>query len=189
MGRARRLHDLEGDLSYEIPGIDGWMRDCEMLWLYETAREMESIVEVGSWKGRSTHALLSGCTGRVVAVDTFLGSPSEMAGAHGEARAGGILAAFTANVGHFANLQICPMSSVQAAGSFPDASVDMVFVDGEHTCDAVTADITAWLPKCKRLLCGHDWPLVSVQQALNASKIPWQKAGEPPNGIWTYRIA
>jgi hypothetical protein len=46
-------------------------------------------------------------------------------------------------------------SSPAAAEQVPD--VDMVFLDGDHRYKAVVADIEAWLPKTRKLLCGHDY--------------------------------
>lgn len=54
--------------------IQGWMNDKELRWLFETAKSMQSVVEIGCWKGRSTFALCcSGCPA-VYAVDHFNGS-------------------------------------------------------------------------------------------------------------------
>ena len=53
------------------------MTEAELQWLTERAAEASSVVEIGSWKGRSTAALLSGCKGTVTAVDHFLGSPDD----------------------------------------------------------------------------------------------------------------
>jgi hypothetical protein len=49
--------------------------------------------------------------------------------------------------------------SVMAASTFLDKSLDVVYIDAEHTCDAVVRDIQAWAPKIKPggLLCGHDY--------------------------------
>ena len=52
-------------------GYQGWMYPEELEWLYEAAKRMNSIVEIGSWQGRSTYVLLSGCRGPVVAVDKW----------------------------------------------------------------------------------------------------------------------
>jgi hypothetical protein len=48
--------------------------------------------------------------------------------------------------------------TVAAAGLVNDASLDFVFVDADHSAEAVRADILAWMPKLKpqgRML-GHD---------------------------------
>ena len=76
------------------PAIDGWMDEKELNWLYTTALEMASVVEVGSWRGRSTSALLSGCKGPVFAVDTWKGSPDEINGTHADAVTQDIFAQF-----------------------------------------------------------------------------------------------
>ena len=93
--------------------IDGWMSPAELNWLHETAKEMGSVVEVGSWKGRSTAALLGGCPGKVIAVDTFKGTKGDAG--HEEADVVDIHAVFMANVGHFPNLEVMRMESLEAA--------------------------------------------------------------------------
>jgi len=60
----------------------------------------------------------------------------------------------------FANrLTVMVMDTVSAAQLVPNASLDFVFIDAEHTYDAVLADIRSWSSKVKSggLLCGHDY--------------------------------
>lgn len=51
--------------------------------------------------------------------------------------------------------------SLAAAERFPDRSLDFVFIDAEHTYEAVLEDVAAWLPKIRPggLLAGHDYVL------------------------------
>jgi tetratricopeptide (TPR) repeat protein/glycosyltransferase involved in cell wall biosynthesis len=143
--------------------IDGWMLYPELLWLYETAERMQSVVEVGSWKGRSTHAIASGCRrGEVWAVDHFRGSKGEEVQHAEAANPENIYRQFLNNTEELNNLHILRMGSLEAAERFDDHSVDMVFIDAGHTYEDVKADIEAWLPKARILIAGHDfapeWP-------------------------------
>lgn len=137
--------------------IAGWIRPIELKWLYNAAKDMSNIVEVGSWKGKSTDALLAGCPGIVWAVDHFKGSPTERDNFHKEATEKDVSKIFLENVGHYDNLKLLKMDSLEAAKRFKDKSVDMVFLDGGHEYEEIKADIKAWLPKVKRLICGHDY--------------------------------
>lgn len=141
--------------------IEGWMSKEELNWLFKVATGVKSIIEVGSWKGRSTHALLTGCKGTVYAVDHFQGSPGE------EAHKGvkNIYEDFIKNVGHFKQLKVIESDSLKAAKNFK-GKADMVFIDGAHTYEAVKADIEAWLPKAEKIICGHDFQWPGVQQAV-----------------------
>ena len=169
------------------PGIDGWMNGTELQWLFEKASEMEKIVEVGSWMGKSTHALLSGCKGFVYAVDHFKGNASEIEGAHIRAKTEDIHAIFQRNVGYFDNLVTMKIDSREAAKHFKEKEIDMVFLDGDHEYSEVKADIEAWFPKCRKLFCGHDMRQQGVPQALVDCKI--EKVYQIPNtSIWSIEI-
>lgn len=146
--------------------IPGWMSVTDLWWLFDTAKKTESIIEIGSWKGRSTHALLSGCQGTVYAVDHFLGSIDERGGPHAEAKERDIHKDFMENVGSFKNLKVLKMDNADAVKHFQDHSIDMVFIDAGHLYEEVLGDITRWLPKVKKIICGHDRGDRQVMQAV-----------------------
>lgn len=152
-----------GKFEYQDQGIDGWMTAVELDFLFRSAKEMNSILEIGSWKGRSTHALLSGCPGMVQAVDHFKGSDDDNDLTKFIAKNEDIYQQFFSNVGSFKNLIISRMSSDEAEKALPAGkSFDMVFIDGEHTYDGVKKDIKLWKRHAEIMLCGHDytplWP-------------------------------
>jgi len=151
------LRDTEFYFEYADNGIEGWMTFPELQFLYETSKKMKTICEVGSWKGRSTHALLSGCKGTVTAVDHFQGSADEKDKTHNDHETDKIYLDFTANTQKFNNLKVNKTDSLTAAKDYKDKEFDMVFIDAGHTHDEVVKDIRAWKSKAKVLLCGHDY--------------------------------
>ncbi len=56
------------------------------------------------------------------------------------------------------DVQLISHLSWEAAKQFPDASLDMVFIDADHSYEPVARDIDAWVPKVKPggILAGHD---------------------------------
>jgi hypothetical protein len=54
---------------------------------------------------------------------------------------------------------LCRMSSLAAALTIRDESLDFVYLDANHALEAIRADIAAWYPKVKPggLFCGHDF--------------------------------
>lgn len=54
---------------------------------------------------------------------------------------------------------IMPVASIEAASTIADGSLDLVFLDADHSYDAVKADLAAWLPKMKLggWIGGHDY--------------------------------
>ncbi|MEN6537920.1 MAG: class I SAM-dependent methyltransferase [Bryobacteraceae bacterium] len=166
---------------YEGNTIEGWMSNDELQWLYETACTMTSILEVGSWMGRSTHALLSGCRGPVYAVDTFKGTPRAVE--HVFAHNGGdVRAKLMENVGMFPNLIVIQADSADAAKRFNPRSFEMIFIDGDHSYSMVMRDIKAWLPIARTMLCGHDRHQDGVPQALKDCGYAWK---EEAGTIWS----
>jgi|SRR6185437_14872011 len=165
--------------------IQGWMSRHELEWLYDHAEKSSSVVEIGSWRGRSTYAMLASGVTTLFSVDHWHGSPSEINDCHSDAKTRDIHAEFRASVGSFPNLIVIRNDSETASRSFEDGSVDMVFIDGEHTPEAVERDVKAWLPKTKKLLCGHDRTMPGVAQFLKTNPFPWK---EGAGSIWYYEI-
>lgn len=94
------------------------------------------------------------------------------------------------------------MSSAAAASQVPDASLDVVYIDGNHEAPFVTADLEAWAPKVRPggILAGHDYrvqpakPFIQVKAAVDAyvaahRLVPWFLfAGDKsPSFMWVVR--
>ena len=136
--------------------ILGWMSSKELEWLSEQSKYMSSIVELGSYRGRSTSALLSGCKGTVYAVDKFNDEEYHPLPGYTVPTTNSMLEDFKSNVGHHKNLQIVQMDTVEASKYLPD--VDMVFIDSSHEYEHTLSELKAWNPKTRKLICGHDYP-------------------------------
>jgi predicted O-methyltransferase YrrM len=128
--------------------VDGWLTDSEGMLLDELARRCEgsgAIVEIGSWRGRSTICLARGARRggdtSVYAVDPHTGSI--------EQRVVSTLASFLHNIENAGVKDlIVPLvvPSIEAAASF-EQPVELVFIDGAHDYESVRQDIAAWMPK------------------------------------------
>jgi hypothetical protein len=134
--------------------IPGYMSPVDLEFLYKMGRDYRTVAEIGSWKGRSTHALLSGGA-HVYAIDTWLGSDNDETGTI--AKDEDVYAAFCENTKPFDKLSIFRMASQQAVNHFADRFFDVVFIDAHHGHAEVKADILAWMPKAAHILCGHDY--------------------------------
>jgi hypothetical protein len=129
----------------KTPGthIWGWMSIAELEWLGAQAAEMNSVVEIGSLHGRSAFALLTACDGPVYCIDPWNDVADHCYGS------------FMGYCGHFPNLR--PIRGFSPWDAMNVPTVDMVFIDGEHSLEGITADIEAWLPRTRKLICGHDY--------------------------------
>jgi hypothetical protein len=181
--RQWQLDKIRSIYYQPLPEIEGWMTHPELQWLADNAAEMETVVEVGSWKGRSTHALATACKGKVFCVDNFKGSQGETDTTHREAVKGDVKRAFDKNTARFENIEVLHMDSMEAVKKFEPKSIDMVFIDGDHCPEAAMRDLIAWAPVAKKLFCGHDYPLIAGEL---------EKAGKVPliecESIWSVEI-
>ena len=136
-------------------GIAGWTTQRELDRLVILAAQSEDVVEVGCWKGRSTRVLLEHCKGNVYAVDTWEGSGNYATELM--AHAFNVFSEFVDNVAEFNNIRICKGFSKDIVSKFDDKSVDMVFIDADHSYESCKEDIELWMPKCKKFIVGHDY--------------------------------
>lgn len=124
-----------------IKDIPGWLTDEEGEALYEYAKACTGrgvIVEIGSWKGKSTTCLglgsRAGANVPIYAVDP-----------HADYRFG----EFKANMERagIADL-VTPIASLsQAAAPEFDKPIELLFVDGSHEYEDVKDDFDQWVPK------------------------------------------
>ncbi|MES2006895.1 MAG: class I SAM-dependent methyltransferase [Patescibacteria group bacterium] len=159
---ANYLRDTKFYFEYGAPEIEGWMTWRDLQWLYEMGKKGGTFVEIGSWAGRSSNAVLTGSLkagGTVYCVDTWKGSKEVYDQTNPMAKERDMLEVFKNNVGHFPNLHIVQKLSIEAAKDFEDGSIDICFIDAGHTEEEVTEDIKAWLPKVKKggIISGHDY--------------------------------
>jgi len=128
--------------------IDGWLTIEEADALYQAAVEIPEcgcIVEIGSFKGRSTYALALGCQDsgvakRVYAVDPFTGNPNE-------ARffPAGFKADFDRNLEQFIKANIVIPRVMSSAGAvLHNYKPNLVFIDGSHIYEDVIFDLISW---------------------------------------------
>jgi hypothetical protein len=66
------------------------------------------------------------------------------------------------------NVTVMRTLSLLASASFPDAHFDFIYVDANHSYEAVKADLAAWLPKVKPggFIGGHDIDRREVRRAV-----------------------
>lgn len=130
-------------------------------------RKFVTGVELGVKEGETFGYLLSKCPKlKLTGVDLYQTQPKNVVQdylgwnqSRNEARAQDIV---KKNSGR---AKLLVMDSVQAASSFEDKSVDFIFIDADHSVEAVYKDISAWYPKIKNPkagIFGHDynWPSV-----------------------------
>jgi MMP 1-O-methyltransferase len=124
-----------------IKDVPGWLTDEEGEALFELARECSGrgvIVEIGSWKGKSTICLGLGSRAgrgvRIFAVDPHADYR------HGEFKDN----VERAGIGDL----VTPVKgfSQQVAGDF-DQPIELLFVDGSHEEELVREDFDKWVPK------------------------------------------
>jgi predicted O-methyltransferase YrrM len=149
------------DVSKLVETTEGFLSLEEGEFLFRSAaacRGQGAIVEIGSWKGRSTICLASGAPPDciVYAVDPHSGS-SEHQQQMGKVNT---LDEFKANIKKAGiESRVVPVvkTSEQAAGEW-SGPVEFLFIDGAHEYDLVKQDFELWSPHLVEggLIAFHD---------------------------------
>ncbi|MEO7369349.1 MAG: class I SAM-dependent methyltransferase, partial [Ilumatobacteraceae bacterium] len=145
---ARSLADVRSALA----GVDGWLSDDQVARLYAVAaamRDGDQIVEIGSFRGRSTIVLAGAAADgvSVVAIDPHAGNdrgPQEISGFAAEAADDH--AVFVANLdaaGVADRVRHIREFSDLATAEVP-GPIAMLYVDGAHRYGPARADIRTW---------------------------------------------
>jgi predicted O-methyltransferase YrrM len=135
-----------------VAGVDGWMTPGQAATLFGAARRCPpsgSIVEIGSFRGRSTIVLATAAPAgvQVVAIDPHAGNdrgPQEIEGYQDEASDDH--AVFLANLeraGVSDRVRHLRMFSDEALGHV-DGPIDVLYIDGAHRYGPALSDIRSW---------------------------------------------
>lgn len=176
-----------------------WRNEVEAFTLREFAHKIQRVlptnrpgilVEVGSFLGESTRIFAeSGFP--VIAVDPWKNGyditddasetyPMEQVYAEFQRRARAFI---TAGL-------IVPLrgTSSEIATLFAPNSISVVYIDGEHTKEAVTRDLESWYPRVYSggVISGHDWNYTEVQEAVLAFAFGLYGKGATPVRVDAY---
>jgi predicted O-methyltransferase YrrM len=142
---TKKIHEI-------TKNIDGFLSDKEGKTLYDLAKKCSGkgvIVEIGSWKGKSTVCLAKGSKAgkksKIYAIDPHTGS-SEHKKWYGKVWT---FEEFKKNIKE-AKVDdiVVPIvkTSEEAAKTF-DKPVELIFIDGAHEYEYVKKDFQLWFPK------------------------------------------
>lgn len=149
--------NLSGIQLDKAKAINGWMSDRELEFLANAAKKSHYIIEVGSYKGRSSRVLADNCPGYVYCIDPWEGDYLTDKGKVLFTSGDHILREFIKNMQSCSNVNICRGGLVDFSDNLPLA--DFIFLDGDHHYEMVKQDIML----SKRLLAkggilaGHDY--------------------------------
>lgn len=127
--------------------LEGWLTPAEAACLYEAARTAsQGIVEIGSYRGRSTVVLALGARAGQGA-PLWAVDPHEHFDAGGAWRFGpqdrAALLANLARTGVAADVRLVMLDSLTVAAGWRKP-LDVLFIDGDHSLKGVTADWLLW---------------------------------------------
>jgi predicted O-methyltransferase YrrM len=136
------------DVARAAPSIEGWLTEAEGRTLFEAARQTRShgaIVEIGSWKGKSTIWLAAGArlagARPVIAIDPHHGSV--------ENPSAETLRDFLRNLERMglSEMVVPIVKRSEQAIAEVEGPIELLFIDGDHRPESVARDADLWLPR------------------------------------------
>jgi hypothetical protein len=173
----------------------GWFSNAEQLKECFLEKNIQTVIEVGSWLGSSARFFGRevGAGGKVYCIDNWIG-PTNPSAKELEAYQTFkdllpcLYQQFLSNVIH-ANLtdRIIPirMESLEAAKGL-SISADLIYIDAAHSEEAVFADIVAWSEHLATdgILCGDDWNWIEVRKGVERGASFLGKDIRVSEGFW-----
>lgn len=143
--------------------IEGWF-DFENFYDMIVEKFTSGIfLEIGVWQGKSIAYLAekieeAGTNVILFGIDTFQGTGDNMmkeAGMNSDQ----LYIKYCQNTAQFGNIKTYRGHSHNLPEMFADEYFDVIFIDGDHSYEAVKKDIELWYPKVKPggIIAGHDY--------------------------------
>lgn len=150
--------------------IQGWMSEEELSFLAEVAGTAKSIIEIGSYRGRSARVLADNSPDdcKIHCVDPwnyniFWNTGNIQTVDHND------FGVFYMNLADHIKSGKVQFHCLSWSDYFPIFEADFIFIDGDHTYDAATFDIGKALLHIKKdgVIAGHDYNWDSVKRAVD----------------------
>jgi len=152
-------HDVLKNIS-QVQMIDGWLYLQEAVKLFKLVKDIKSerpvVCEIGVWKGKSSYVLasaLKGTKGVLYCIDPFSGDGDDASKDDYQAIMRDMNKSLLENFKETMTLynlseyiRIIPKLSEQARLNFPESKIDLLFIDGNHTYEAVKRDYDLYSP-------------------------------------------
>jgi hypothetical protein len=145
------MPDLTAAQLADLRGIASNLTDQELRLLFQLAARVADgcIVEVGSFRGRSTAALalgaLAGHRAPVYAIEPHEAFTGVLGGVFGPEDRGSFFAAML-RLRLYPVVRLVNLSSEYLAAGWP-LPVRLLWIDGDHSEAGVRRDLACWLPK------------------------------------------
>lgn len=127
-------------------------------------------IEIGLACGFSSYLLTTECqnVSKLYGIDPFIPYKDWNADIS-EERINTMFDEFKENMSIIPNFEFIHKTSTDAADQFENESIDFIFIDGDHSEQAVYNDLQMYAPKVKKggIIAGHDWFLAEVRSAVS----------------------
>jgi MMP 1-O-methyltransferase len=152
--KRRQKSDLRKIEAFR--GLEGWLTDQEALGLFRMTAALDenaTVVEIGSWQGKSTYCLASGLkSGTVYAIDPFNGDAGNDKDSSGEYKEKmgqrDLSEVFLQNMKALGVLEKIQMKKGYSQDFHQEFSkIDVLFIDGDHSITGCTNDFNLYAKK------------------------------------------
>jgi predicted O-methyltransferase YrrM len=149
--KTPRVYNFDLDYHNGVNCAKGLVDLCE-----KYVKETDIVVEVGSFQGVSSQVIALYCK-ELNCIDPWAWSSCKIAEKM-----------FDSILKDYPNINKIKLFSTEASKMFKDQSLDIVYIDGDHSHAAVMEDIKHWLPKVKEggYIAGHDNYIEEVEKAI-----------------------
>jgi hypothetical protein len=123
--------------------------------------EYKLAAEIGVQRGEFSKVILNGWNGHLFLIDSWqkLENYEDIANVSNESQSFNLEQTKINVSQHTERYTIIKDLSHAASKLFQDQSLDLVYLDADHSYNGVIQDLTCWLPKVRMggMICGHDY--------------------------------
>lgn len=147
------------------------------------------MVEIGVYTGESTEVFQqSGMFKTIHAVDPWLDGYDYNEDIADSCNMDIVEELFDKRVKDYKEINKIKSNSMDAVSLFEDNSLDFIYIDGDHSYEAVKKDILSWRPKVKTggIIAGHDYEL--YEEVKKAVDEIFGTVAHFPDSSWMFKL-